>query len=729
MGNWLNRNLDAAAGTPPGRDGATPPADTGAGSGAFARLSAITLTVVAVVLAWAGQAITTRDLPHSLAMLDVLQHFFSAYKNPREISAAMLLLVAGAVILGLASRRNDDGADGDEMLSDTRPLLASTAAGKGRNSHYLSLGLVDAIIMLAVAAGIALWALFLWRLYGDHYQHRLNFVLLAALLLLAAPLVKRDFFDHRVRWYFNRTWPLHVAFGLVVMGAFIYLNAHDLRSWKYAAVGDEYNNFYYALRIAGGFWDVNPWSHRGADDLFSVAGAMGQALFLKAGNGDNFAWKLFSVCAAASAFIPFYFLIRELFRTRVAVVATVLFASSHYIFGYAHHFLYLDGMLPTTLGLWLLVIGLRRDSALALFASGMALAGGFYTFESGRAAVAVVAVFMLTFGVRSFRPAVFLPLAGGFILLALPLFATDGPYHVLDQMFGQSAVSYSSDVTGDRWHRVLVNIQYSFVSFNYMAEGRHYVWGSMADPLTAMLFVLGLGVTVFRVKQPAYRLLCTWWLIEVAFNGFSNPYPQPPISRMHAVVPPVAALAALGFDAIIRPFTDVSPYRRLVSDRNWRFAGGTLAIAALLPVVLYLNLYRFWYQLPRRFGTPTNETVVLRIYREPQCEGRNVVMIAKDPLSLLPKMLGSYHVKPEPVYLYYPTALMLVSSPVSQTDVAAPLPDVGEPDCIIVQPGDNGAQLQAVLSGIPKRFPGYAGVEYRDPSRIRLAYLFVKPQE
>jgi len=248
-------------------------------------------------------------------------------------------------------------------------------------------------------------------------------------------------------------------------------------------------------------------------------------------------------------------------------------------------------------------------------------------------------------------------------------------------------------------------------------------------PSTAMLFVLGLGVTVFRVKQPAYRLLFAWWLVEVAFNGFSNPYPQPPISRMHAVVPPVAALAALGFDAVIRPFTDVSPYRRLISDRNWRFAGGTLAIAALLPVVLYLNLYRFWYQLPRRFGTPTNENVVLRIYREPQCQGRSVVMIAKDPLSLLPKMLGSYHVQPEPVYLYYPTALALVSVAASETDVAAPLPDVGDPDCIIVQPGDNGAQLQAVLDGIPRRFPGYRGVEYRDPSRIRVAYLFERPEE
>ncbi len=500
-------------------------------SGALARLALVVLTLAAVGLAWAGQAVTTRDLPHALSALDFLERYFSAYKNAREISAALLLLGAGAVVLGFASLHNEDAAEDEPMFGETRPLNANTA--------------VDAIITLGVIVGIGLWSLFLYVLYHHRYHHPLNFVMLIALVLVAVPLIKRDFFDRKVRWSFNRALPWHLAFGLAVTGAFMYLNARDLTSWKYSAVGDEYNNFYYALKIANGYLHVNPWSHRGGDDLFSVAGAMGQAVFLKAGNGDNFAWKFFSVFAAATSFIPFYFLIRELFRTRIAVIATALFASSHYIFGYAHHFLYLDGMLPTTLGLWLLVIGLRRDSSLALFGSGLALAGGFYTFESGRAAVAVVAVYMLTFGLRSFRPAVFLPLAGGFILLALPLFATDGPYHVLDQMFGQSAVSYSSTVTGDRWHRVLVNVQYSFVSFNYMDAGRHYVWGSLADPLTAMLFVLGLGVTVFRIKRPAYFLLFVWWIVEVAFNGFSNPYPQPPISRMHAVVPPVAALAAI----------------------------------------------------------------------------------------------------------------------------------------------------------------------------------------
>jgi len=673
----------------------------------------IAMTSAAIALAAAGQGITTRHLPHMIWPLGVLHRYLTAYgPQARTLSGSVILLVAGAVVFGLASLRSDAAASDEPMLDRTRPLPTSSA--------------IDWIMLLGVAVGLTLWALFLLELYDGKYHHPLNIVLAIAVALVALPLVKRDFVDRRVGWSLSRALLLHAAFLAVVVGTFIAINMHDLGSWKYSAVGDEYNNFNYALAIArGGFF--NPWTHRGVELLGADLGSATQALFMRLGNEDNFAWRFTAVVYTAAAFIPFYFLVRELFRARVAVLATCFVASSHYLFGYAHHGLYLDSLLSTSLGLWLLVIGLRRDSSVALFASGIALGFGFYMFESARAGVVIVSLFMLSFGIRAFRPAVFLPLAAGFILLALPLFATDGPIRVLHQMFRVSAIGYSSTITGDRWHRLAVNVQYSFVSFNYNTAGRHYVWGSFADPVTAALFVLGLGVVVFRIKRPAYRLLFIWWIVEVAFNGFSNPYPQPPISRMQAAVLPVGVCAALAVDAVARPLADRSLLRRWVSDRNWRVAGSAVAVAAVVPLVLYLNLYRFWYQLPRRFGTPTNETVVFRIYREPECDGRNVVVIAKDPLALLAKMMASYHVKPMPTFLYYPTAMALVS-PNFPAGSASAAPNVGRPDCIIVQPSDVVGQTATVLNGIPRRFPGYVGQEFRDPSHERLSFLFAPAQ-
>ncbi len=706
---WRTRSSEGRTAAPETAVAAAPTATSGP-----LRL-AVTLALIsaAIALAAAGQAMTTRGLPHIIWPLGVLHRFLTAYgPASRTLSGSLILLVAGAVVLGLASLRSDSAASDDPMLDRTRPLPLSS--------------IIDWTLLIGVAAGVALWLLFLYELYQGNYQHKLNFELAAAAALVSLPFVKRDFIDRRIGWNVSRLLPLHAIFLTVVLGTFIALNMRDLGSWKYSAVGDEYNNFNYALAIArtGVF---NPWSHRGADLLASQLGSATQALFMRLGNEDNFAWRFSAVVYTAAAFIPFYFLVRELFRARVAVLATCFVASSHYLFGYAHHGLYLDSLLSTSLGLWLLVIGLRRDSSLALFASGVALGFGFYMFESARAGVIIVSLFMLTFGIRSFRPAVFLPLAGGFILLALPLFATDGFSRVLHQMFGQSAVGYSSTITGDRWHRLAVNIQYSFVSYNYNTAGRHYVWGSFADPVTAALFVLGLGVVVARIKRPAYRLVFLWWIVEVAFNGFSNPYPQPPISRMQAAVLPVGVCAALAVDAIARPLTERSFRASWVSDRNWRVIGSTAAVAAVVPLVLYLNLYRFWYQLPRRFGTPTNETVVFRLATSPPCKGGDVVIVAKDPLSLLAKIMDSYHVKPKPTFLYYPAALAMVSDEQSAGGTAA-APAVGSPDCIIVQPNDQPGQLQTVLGGIPRRFPGYEGAEYHDPSGIHIAFMFAKPE-
>ncbi|TAK53918.1 MAG: hypothetical protein EPO22_15605, partial [Dehalococcoidia bacterium] len=339
----------------------------------------VALTSAAIALAATGQAITTRHLPHIVWPLGVLHRFLTAYgPHARTLSGAIILLVAGAIVLGLASLRSDSAASDDPMLDRTRPLPVRSA--------------IDWILLLGVAIGVTLWALFLYELYDDNYEHQLNFVLAAAAVLIALPLVKRDFIDRHVRWNVSRLLPLHAVFLTIVVGTFIALNMRDLGSWKYSAVGDEYNNFNYALAIAktGVF---NPWSHRGADLLGSELGSAMQALFMRLGSEDNFAWRLYAVVVTAASFIPFYFLVRELFRARVAVLATCFVASSHYLFGYAHHGLYLDGLLPTSLGLWLLVIGLRRDSSLALFAAGIALAFGFYTFESGRAAVVVVSLF------------------------------------------------------------------------------------------------------------------------------------------------------------------------------------------------------------------------------------------------------------------------------------------------------------------------------------------------
>ena len=599
-------------------------------------MTAMILTLVAVALAWGGQGLTTRSLPEHLSALTFLSRLLPAYQNRRELSAAFVLMFAGALILGLVSLKRRDETDRD-LISTTRRLGLDSA--------------VDWLLVLGALSGIGFWWAFLIQLHDHRYTHILNLALLLAVLFVAAPLFKRDFVDGRFRWRPRRTLPLELLFVAAVFGAFLYLNARDLTNWKYSAIGDEYSNFNYVVSIARG-GAFNPWSHVGADNLVAVLGSAGQALFMKIGNEDNFAWKFYNVVIAALAFIPFYFLVRQLLGKRVAVIALLFFAFSHYIIGYAHHDSRLDAILPTALGLWLLVLGLKHDSAFALFFAGVALAFGFYTFESGRGAVIIAALFMLTFGLRAFRPAILLPLAGGFIMLALPLFATDGVQHIIHQMTQQSVIEYSAGVTGDRWHHLLTNVQYSLVSFNYQTTGHHYVWGSLVDPLTAMFFILGIGVALMRLKRPAYRLILIWLAVEVVINGFTNPYPEPPISRVPAAVPPVAALAAIAIDAIIRHFTDSSPIRRLANDGRWQLGASALVIAALLPAVLYFNLHRFLYEMPRNWGS-TREAVVVRGVMSDECRHNRygTLVVAFSPGPVLANVFNSYRIEDRNIML------------------------------------------------------------------------------
>lgn len=627
-------------------------------------MTAATLTLAAIALAWGGQGLTTRSLPEPLSALTFLSRLLPVYPNRRELSAAFILMFAGALILGLVSLKRRDDTDRD-LISTTRPLGFASA--------------VDSLFLLGAVSGIGLWLAFLLQLHDHRYTHILNLALLLAVLLVVAPLFKRDFVDGRFRWHPRRTLPLELLFVAAVFGAFLYLNARDLTNWKYSAIGDEYANFNYVVSIARGA-AFNPWSHVGSDNLGAVLGSAGQALFMKIGNEDNFAWKFYSVVITALAFIPFYFLVRRLLGTRVAIIAILFFAFSHYVIGYAHHDLRLDAILPTALGLWLLVLGLKHDSALALFVAGVALAFGFYSFESGRGAVVIAALFMLTLGLRAFRPAILLPLAGGFIMLALPLFATDGVHHVIDQMTGQTAIDYSAAVTGDRWDRLLSNVQYSLVSFNFQTAGHHYVWGSLVDPLTAMFFILGIGLALMRLKRPAYRLILIWFAVEVVINGFTNPYPEPPISRMPSAVPPIAALAAIGVNAVISPFTDFSPLKRFASDRLWRLVTSGLVIVALVPAVLYLNVHRFLYEMPRNWGQG-RDAVAVRGVMSDECRHNRygTLLVSHHPGPVLSNVFNSYRIKDRNIMLLrYDDAFTILAEHASRAPEPAAEPDDGD---------------------------------------------------
>ena len=582
------------------------------------------LMALGVTVAALGQAVSTRDVPHwFLVFIPFADRFKSVYAKPDPVVAAMVLLVVGALVFAV----------GAHLLRNTAREHLSSITLQSNLTRVNR----DYIALAGLAAGMVVFAYAFYRLFNDKYQHTFGLLVLASFLLVAGAFFRYDLRRRVLSWPHPRwTALLEVGFVVAVIAVFIALNVRDLTSWKYAAVGDEYTNFEYARWIARGM-SFNPFSQEGVGELQPVLGAAGQAVFLKLFGEDIFAWKLHLVVSAAVAFVPLYLLMRELFARRVAAFALPILASSHYLFGYTHHPDYADAFLPEALSMWLLALGLRKNSTLALFGSGAAAGMGFYSFYTGRVIVVVIAIYLLTFGRRMLRPNVIVPLAMGFVVVVGPMFAVSR-WNVIDAMLGQSAIEYSSTIVGSRTTRFLHNIVLSLMAFNYSEFGRHYVWGSLLDPISAVLYVLGLGLAISKVRNPAYRLLVVWWGVGLAACGFTNPYPGVAVTRLFFLLLPIAGLCALALDKALQ-----------IADGLWRSPALRTGLASVVLVgvavpVLALNLHRFWYETPTRYGTPTVEAVAVRAAFSDACRDHlpSVTIIWINPGSLLARVFDAY---------------------------------------------------------------------------------------
>jgi hypothetical protein len=204
-------------------------------------------------------------------------------------------------------------------------------------------------------------------------------------------------------------------------------------------------------------------------------------------------------------------------------------------------------------------------------------------------------------------------------------------------MLRQSAVSYNASIVGEsRWQRLLENVPRTAFGFNYSDANLHFVSGSLADGVTAALFVGGAVFVVSRLGDWRYRFLALWLGLGFVASGLFSPYPQVPISRLLYLVPVVVAFAALVLIGLLRGVVVLMPpaYRLPV------VAGGAYIVLA---VALALNVQRFWADTPAQYPT-TMESVAVRAVLSDACsegEGRRFV-IGEKPEPLFKPAIESY---------------------------------------------------------------------------------------
>lgn len=105
------------------------------------------------------------------------------------------------------------------------------------------------------------------------------------------------------------------------------------------------------------------------------------------------------------------------------------------------------------------------------------------------------------------------------------------------------------------------------------------------DPLSALLFLLGLIVTVKHWRWPVFAILPIWLVLALMPSALSPDAPS--TVRMVGAIPVVYILPGLGFTAVLLRYRQITARMRDVEGRKLIVVG-----IGILVIILSINLYR-----------------------------------------------------------------------------------------------------------------------------------------
>ena len=499
---------------------------------------------------------------------------------------------------------------------------------------------------------------------------------------------------------------------LVVVGfltLFIAMAVADLEHWYYSAIGDEFIFFEHARRIAEeGI--TRPFSQEGVYDKYPVMASVFQAMVMRVFGADNFGWTLSEALFAAASIPGIYILGHTLGGRKAAVFSVALFACSHYILAQSH--VGYANLSPLPVAVWsitLFVMGWRRGNPLLLYAAGVIAGLGFYTHYSGRVVLPVIFLFALA----SWRPKRLVdlwPLAFGFALTVAPTFIVEQE-RVVTRMFAEVVGGYSEVVTGSPLSRVLSNIELNLPAFNFNSSVHTYVYGSLLDPVSAVIAVLGVAYALghFRLRQ--FRLLLLWFGVAMVVTGLLSPYPHVAITRLTFAVPPLVLLAGVSMAHIVDYIQ--SSWR----NNQWPRLRGAAAsvLLLLLPLIFALNLWQFWQLTPAVYSH-TPEALAVGVIGSPPCygdiSGTAIVGPAVDEGSLIRQALDSF----------YPGGPWWQGLDHAQVEAGLPLPDLPLRCIVFLDPAAPAAR--ALQEQLARQYPDGLLFTHDNPSGSTRVQVF-----
>lgn len=398
--------------------------------------------------------------------------------------------------------------------------------------------------------------------------------------------------------------PLCVLGAAAVLGVFF--RTHDLNSRPTGIWYDEAQNGLIARGILHGQF---PPMFIGRDTQLPSAFFYVYALSAKVMGEGILSLRVISTIGGLAALPLMFLLARELFGTRTGVLATFLLAVMRWHVNFSRFGVTNIFSSFFVLGtVYFFVRGLRRGPLWNFVVSGVFVGltpyAGFYgvfvpivmglywlhagifervlTYRRHLAAVAIVAAAALT---------VYSPVA------------LWGLRHREEYLSRPGTASIFKGKTPDQaFHAVVKSTRKHLLMFNSSGDknGRHNLPGApMLDRFTGILFLLGVGLALVRLRRSGHFLLLVWVAVFLQNGIWSVDFEAPQAFRSSVVTPAVAGLAALPLAALWgiaarsrtpRQATDARVRSAYALTQEWGLrASVTAGISVLLALIAYSN--------------------------------------------------------------------------------------------------------------------------------------------
>lgn len=466
-----------------------------------------------------------------------------------------------------------------------------------------------------------------------------------------------------------------VALVTVALLAFWILHTADLASWRYFAMGDEFEFYFTAYGWTRGQYARLPWAalfneRLGAYGLYPIANSWWHGLLMRTIFGvDIVGLKMMETAHTGAAVLAFYGFFRGLYGRPAAWMVVGLLIPSHYLLGYDHTgYPNLEPLLVTGVALWCAIQVERFPRAAWLWAIGAGVSSGVGWYTNYASRIALVLVFLCFTQCAPRRQWWRLSLWAliGFLPVWLPLLVVTGPADVVAHMRNQSGIGQAilhGRATSAALSLLGRNLGRTLFAFNTNDRVDHYVSGSLVDPVTAVAYVIGVGVALGGCwREWRGRFLLLWLLLTLTTTGVVSPHEWVADTRLFYALPPVVGLAVLALGTY----------------------GGQRVIVGVVVAAMALNLHRWFVVTPQRYRQ-TPHAVTFRVINDLRCRRapQRSVVVSSWTSNPIQTALEAQAYTEYPVFAQY------------REDPTPWLADAGK-RCIILYPEPLGEWVQAL---------------------------------